>query len=68
MLSGKPPFHCPSIDDSAAAIMSRIKEGDFNFKAEAWNSVSIEAKQLIKGKPSLAKKIISSELNCPAHM
>ncbi|XP_018901176.1 ribosomal protein S6 kinase alpha-5 isoform X2 [Bemisia tabaci] len=49
MLSGKPPFHCPSIDDSAAAIMSRIKEGDFNFKAEAWNSVSIEAKQLIKG-------------------
>lgn len=49
MLSGRAPFHARSRDDSAAAIMARIKEGDFNFNAEAWQNVSHAAKQLTKG-------------------
>ncbi|KAE8744340.1 hypothetical protein FOCC_FOCC009063 [Frankliniella occidentalis] len=49
MLSGRAPFHARSRDDSAAAIMCRIKEGDFNFNADAWQNVSHAAKQLTKG-------------------
>lgn len=49
MLSGRAPFHARSRDDSAAAIMTRIKEGDFNFSADAWQNVSHAAKQLTKG-------------------
>ncbi|XP_046400105.1 ribosomal protein S6 kinase alpha-5 isoform X2 [Ischnura elegans] len=49
MLSGKAPFHSRSRDDSAAAVMERIKGGQFDFNAEAWNNVSTQAKSLTKG-------------------
>ncbi|KAF6215608.1 hypothetical protein GE061_010364 [Apolygus lucorum] len=49
MLSGRAPFLARSRDDSSAAIMNRIKEGDFNFEAGAWDSVSSAAKELTKG-------------------
>lgn len=49
MLSGRAPFLARSRDDSSAAIMARIKEGDFSFGAGAWDSVSQEAKLLTKG-------------------
>ncbi|XP_014251762.1 ribosomal protein S6 kinase alpha-5-like isoform X2 [Cimex lectularius] len=49
MLSGRAPFLARSRDDSSAAIMARIKEGDFNFNSGAWESVSQEAKDLTKG-------------------
>ncbi|XP_034234012.1 ribosomal protein S6 kinase alpha-5-like [Thrips palmi] len=49
MLSGRAPFHARSRDHSAASIMSKIKEGDFNFNADAWQNVSSAAKQLTKG-------------------
>lgn len=50
MLSGRVPFHARSRDDSAAAIMSRIKGGEFNFHDEAWGPVSSQAKSLTKGR------------------
>ncbi|KAL1124522.1 hypothetical protein AAG570_001148, partial [Ranatra chinensis] len=49
MLSGRAPFLARSRDDSAAAIMARIREGDFSFTAGPWASVSNEAKELTKG-------------------
>ncbi|XP_039278772.1 ribosomal protein S6 kinase alpha-5 [Nilaparvata lugens] len=49
MLSGRAPFHARSRDDSAAAVMARIKGGAFSFQADAWSSVSHEAKVLTKG-------------------
>ena len=49
MLSGRAPFLARSRDDSAAAIMARIREGDFSFTAGSWSSVSTEAKELTKG-------------------
>ncbi|RZF38034.1 hypothetical protein LSTR_LSTR006433 [Laodelphax striatellus] len=49
MLSGRAPFHARSRDDSAAAVMARIKGGAFSFQADAWSSVSVEAKVLTKG-------------------
>ncbi|XP_071450098.1 ribosomal protein S6 kinase alpha-5-like [Hetaerina americana] len=49
MLCGKAPFHSRSRDDSAAAVMERIKGGQFDFSAEAWNNVSSQAKFLTKG-------------------
>lgn len=49
MLSGRVPFHARSRDDSAAAVMSRIKGGEFNFHDEAWGPVSNQAKSLTKG-------------------
>lgn len=49
MLSGRVPFHARSRDDSAAAVMSRIKGGEFNFQDEAWGPVSNQAKSLTKG-------------------
>lgn len=49
MLSGRAPFHARSRDDSAAAIMSRIKGGEFHFNDEAWAPVSQQAKALTKG-------------------
>ncbi|XP_047108587.1 ribosomal protein S6 kinase alpha-5-like isoform X1 [Schistocerca piceifrons] len=49
MLSGKAPFHARSRDDSAAAVMARIKGGEFNFNADAWAHVSSQAKYLTKG-------------------
>ncbi|GLH15555.1 uncharacterized protein GBIM_19983 [Gryllus bimaculatus] len=36
MLSGRAPFHARSRDDSAAAVMARIKGGEFHFNADAW--------------------------------
>ncbi|KAI5737364.1 hypothetical protein M8J76_012789 [Diaphorina citri] len=48
MLCGRVPFHARSRDDSALSIMARIKEGQFNFDAEAWSTVSSEAKELTK--------------------
>uniref|UniRef100_A0A8D8Y790 non-specific serine/threonine protein kinase n=1 Tax=Cacopsylla melanoneura TaxID=428564 RepID=A0A8D8Y790_9HEMI len=49
MLCGRVPFHARSRDDTALSIMNRIKEGQFNFAAEAWSNVSNEAKDLTKG-------------------
>ncbi|KAJ4441201.1 hypothetical protein ANN_11052 [Periplaneta americana] len=49
MLSGRAPFHARSRDDSAAAVMARIKGGDFNFNADAWAHVSSQAKYVTKG-------------------
>lgn len=52
MLSGRAPFHAQSRDDSAAAVMARIKGGEFDFSADAWNHVSSQAKYVTKGKNS----------------
>lgn len=49
MLSGKAPFHAHSRDDSAAAVMARIKGGEFNFNADAWSLVSAQAKYVTQG-------------------
>ncbi|XP_063216041.1 ribosomal protein S6 kinase alpha-5-like isoform X2 [Bacillus rossius redtenbacheri] len=49
MLSGRAPFHARSRDDSAAAVMARIKGGEFHFNTDAWTHVSAQAKQLTKG-------------------
>lgn len=57
MLSGRAPFLARSRDDSSAAIMNRIKEGDFNFEGGAWDSVSSAAKDLTKGKNQRTKVI-----------
>lgn len=52
MLSGRAPFHARSRDDSAAAVMARIKGGEFNFNDDAWTHVSAQAKYVTKGKNS----------------
>ncbi|KAG8224373.1 hypothetical protein J437_LFUL005255 [Ladona fulva] len=49
MLCGKAPFHSISREDSAAAVMERIKGGKFDFNAEAWSHVSVQAKFVTKG-------------------
>lgn len=49
MLSGRAPFHARSRDESATAVIARIKAGEFDFHASAWQSVSHEAKMLTKG-------------------
>uniref|UniRef100_A0A1B6DBD3 non-specific serine/threonine protein kinase n=1 Tax=Clastoptera arizonana TaxID=38151 RepID=A0A1B6DBD3_9HEMI len=49
MLSGRAPFATRSRDDTAAAVIARIKGGVFDFHADAWASVSYEAKLLTKG-------------------
>lgn len=49
MLCGKAPFHANSRDDSAAAVMNRIKSGEFNFSAPSWHGVSSEAKSVVQG-------------------
>ena len=51
MLSGKAPFQSRSRDASAAAIMKRIKGGEFSMKGKEWKDVSDQAKKLIKGLP-----------------
>lgn len=58
MLSGRAPFHARSRDHSAAAIMSKIKEGDFNFNADAWQNVSSAAKQLTKGASHFLRLVV----------
>lgn len=49
MLCGRAPFHARSRDDSAAAVMARIKGGEFSFSSSAWNGVSQEAKAVVQG-------------------
>ncbi|XP_076359815.1 ribosomal protein S6 kinase alpha-5-like isoform X1 [Tachypleus tridentatus] len=49
MLSGKAPFQSYSREASSAAIMQRIREGEFSFSYPAWNMVSQQAKDVIKG-------------------
>ncbi|ESO87773.1 hypothetical protein LOTGIDRAFT_166364 [Lottia gigantea] len=49
MLSGKAPFRAQSKDDTASAIMEKIKGGVFNLSSSDWQSVSDQAKKLIKG-------------------
>ena len=51
MLSGKAPFQSSSHRDcSAAAIMERIRGGEFNTKGKEFELVSEQAKKLIEGK------------------
>ncbi|XP_022652617.1 ribosomal protein S6 kinase alpha-5-like isoform X2 [Varroa destructor] len=49
MLSGRSPFHSPSRDASAAAIMKRITAGDFTINSSQWDVVSADAKQIVQG-------------------
>ena len=50
MLSGKAPFQSSSHRDcSAAAIMERIRGGEFNTKGKEFELVSEQAKKLIEG-------------------
>ncbi|GJQ67775.1 JIL-1 [Trypoxylus dichotomus] len=49
MLCGRAPFHARSRDDSAAAVMARIKGGEFSFSSSAWSGVSDEAKAVVRG-------------------
>lgn len=49
MLCGRAPFHARSRDDSAAAVMARIKGGEFSFNSSAWNGVTEEAKAVVRG-------------------
>ncbi|OQR66144.1 ribosomal protein S6 kinase alpha-5-like, partial [Tropilaelaps mercedesae] len=49
MLSGRSPFHSPSRDASAAAIMKRITAGDFTLNSSQWDVVSADAKQIVQG-------------------
>jgi serine/threonine protein kinase len=49
MLSGSVPFQSYSREASAAAIMQRIREGEFSFSAPQWDLVSNQAKNVIKG-------------------
>lgn len=49
MLSGKVPFQSTSHVDLAAAIMQKIKGGQFDLSGPEWKDVSDNAKKLIKG-------------------
>ncbi|KAK9877248.1 hypothetical protein WA026_016990 [Henosepilachna vigintioctopunctata] len=49
MLCGRAPFHARSRDEKVTDIMARIKRGDFNFEAPAWDGVSEEAKSIVRG-------------------
>lgn len=49
MLCGRAPFHTRSRDDSALAVMTRIKSGEFSFSSPAWAGVSQEAKAVVQG-------------------
>lgn len=49
MLCGRAPFHARSRDDSALAVMTRIKSGEFSFSSPAWAGVSQEAKAVVQG-------------------
>lgn len=49
MLCGRAPFHARSRDDSAAAVMARIKGGEFSFSSPAWAEVSQTAKIVTRG-------------------
>lgn len=49
MLSGKVPFQRSSRDRSAESIMRKIRGGEFSVRGKEWDTVSDEAKKLIKG-------------------
>lgn len=49
MLTGRSPFHSPSRDSSAAAIMKRITAGDFALNTSQWDVVSEDAKEIVRG-------------------
>jgi len=49
MLSGRAPFQARSREDSAAAIMARIKGGQFDLSGPEWEHVSPQAKNITKG-------------------
>uniref|UniRef100_A0A131X7V9 non-specific serine/threonine protein kinase n=1 Tax=Hyalomma excavatum TaxID=257692 RepID=A0A131X7V9_9ACAR len=49
MLSGRAPFQTPSRSASAAALMQRIREGEFSFNGPQWEPVSDQAKDVIRG-------------------
>lgn len=49
MLCGKIPFNTESREDSAAAVMARIKGGEFDFCAPSWKDVSDKAKAVVSG-------------------
>lgn len=49
MLCGKAPFHARSRDETVSSIMTRIKDGDFNFDSPNWQGVSTEAKFVVEG-------------------
>ncbi|XP_050036786.1 ribosomal protein S6 kinase alpha-5-like isoform X2 [Dermacentor andersoni] len=49
MLSGRAPFQTPSRNASAAALMQRIREGEFSFNGPQWEPVSDQAKDVIRG-------------------
>lgn len=52
MLSGQVPFQGASGQggqSQAAEIMCKIREGRFSLDGEAWQGVSEEAKELVRG-------------------
>lgn len=52
MLSGQVPFQGASSQggqSQAAEIMCKIREGRFSLDGEAWQGVSEEAKELVRG-------------------
>lgn len=49
MMCGRAPFHAGSQNDGAAAVMARIKGGEFSFSSPAWNGVSSKAKNVVQG-------------------
>jgi ribosomal protein S6 kinase alpha-5 len=49
MLSGRAPFQTSSRNASASKIMARIRGGAFTMSGAEWNSVSDQAKNIIKG-------------------
>ena len=49
MLSGKVPFQTHKKEDTATAIMQRIKVGQFDLNGQEWQVVSQVAKDLIQG-------------------
>ncbi|KAK2190843.1 hypothetical protein NP493_66g02001 [Ridgeia piscesae] len=49
MLSGRVPFQSHSREGTAAAIMEKIKGGEFSLSGPEWASVSESAKKLIQG-------------------
>ncbi|XP_013792506.1 ribosomal protein S6 kinase alpha-5-like, partial [Limulus polyphemus] len=68
MLSGKAPFQSYSREASAATVMQRIREGEFSFSDSAWNMVSQQAKDVIKGLLTVnpQQRLTMSELRAQA--
>uniref|UniRef100_L7M026 non-specific serine/threonine protein kinase n=1 Tax=Rhipicephalus pulchellus TaxID=72859 RepID=L7M026_RHIPC len=48
MLSGRAPFQTPSRNANSAALMQRIREGEFSFNGPQWEPVSDQAKDVIR--------------------